>query len=267
MVSDKTDVLRLRQGLLAGEIPSLQFFQLWREARDTRFFAKDAEGRFLAVSPNLVALNGLRNEEEMVGLNDHDLYPRSIAEKFRLDDEKVVGSGSPLTDLVEIFLDEQGSPEWYVTHKFPMRDREGAVVGVMGTSRKYEGSGCEAGPYPGIGRAIRHMRERLSEEVSVPELAGLVHMSVRQFQRAFAHHFKMPPSRYRIRMRVLAACDRLIKGNEPVGSLAYALGFPDESAFIAHFKRQMGATPLQYRLQNRSQGRREASPARPSARR
>ena len=267
MVSDKTDVMGLRQGLLAGEIPSLQFFQLWREARDTRFFAKDAEGRFLAVSPNLVALNGLSREEDMVGLSDYELYPHSIAEKFRQDDASVVGTGIPLTDMVEIFLDERGTPEWYVTHKFPIRDRAGAVVGVMGTSRKYVGEAGEAGPYPGIGRAIRHLREHLAEEIPVPALAELVHMSARQFQRAFAHHFKMPPSRYRIRMRVMAACDRLLKGNEPVGSLAYELGFPDESAFIAHFKRQMGATPLQYRLQNQSQGHRQAGPARPSARR
>ena len=252
MVDANQDVHRLRQGLLAGEIPSLQFFQLWRHAQDTRFFAKDSLGRFLAVSPNLVALNGLNREEEMVGRDDYEFYPRSIAEKFRADDARVVGSGDPLTDMVEIFLDEGGSPEWYVTHKFPIRDRAGAVVGVMGTSRKYAGGPEASGPYSGIGRAIRRMRERLGEDIPVPELAELVHMSVRQFQRAFTHHFKMPPSRYRIRMRVLAACDRLLHGNEPVGSLAFALGFPDESAFIAHFKRQMGATPLQYRLRNRS---------------
>ncbi len=252
MATHDPEIQSLRQDLLAGEIPSLQFFQLWREARDTRFFAKDARGRFLAVSPNLAALNGLPGEEDMVGLLDQDLYPRSIAEKFRQDDARVVDSGAPLTDMVEIFLDERGSPEWYVTHKFPMRDRAGAVVGVMGTSRKYEGDAPAAGPFPGIGRAIRHMREHLGEEIPVPNLAALVHMSVRQFQRAFLHHFKMPPSRYRIRMRVLAACDALLRGSEPVGTLAFSLGFPDESAFIAHFKRQMGVTPHQYRVRNRA---------------
>lgn len=260
MVEAIQDVHRLRKGLLAGDIPSLQFFQLWRHAQDTRFFAKDSHGRFLAVSPNLVALNGLSGEEDMVGRDDYEFYPRSIAEKFRADDARVVDSGDPLTDMVEIFLDERGTPEWYVTHKFPIRDREGAVVGVMGTSRKYEGEAQAAGPFPGIGRAIRHMRERLGEDIPVPELAAMVHMSVRQFQRAFAHNFKMPPSQYRIRMRVLAACDRLLHGNEPVGSLAFALGFPDESAFIAHFKRQMGATPLKYRMRNRS-GIRMAAPS------
>lgn len=245
------EVQRLRNGMLAGDIPSLQFFQLWRHAQDTRFFAKDSQGRFVAVSPNLVALNGLSREEDMVGRDDYAFYPRSIAEKFRADDARVVGSGNPLTDMVEIFLDERGTPEWYVTHKFPIRDREGGIVGVMGASRKYEGAGPEAGPFPGIGRAIRHMRERLAEDIPVPVLADMVHMSVRQFQRAFAHHLKMPPSQYRIRMRVLAACDALLRGNETVSSLAYSLGFPDESGFIAHFRKQMGTTPLQYRLRMR----------------
>lgn len=246
------EVMRVREGLMGGGIPSLQFFQLWREARDTRFFAKDSQGRFVAVSPNLLALNGLTREEDMVGLSDYEFYPAGIAEKFRQDDAKVVATGSPLTDVVEIFLDEQGSPEWYVTHKFPMRDKGGRVVGVMGTSRKYDGGPRDGGPFPGLGRAIRHMREHLADDIPVPALAALVGMSVRRFQRAFLHHFKMPPSRYRIRMRVMAACDALIKGSEPISSLAYSLGFPDESGFIAHFKRFMGTTPLQYRLRHRA---------------
>jgi AraC-like DNA-binding protein len=242
---------QLRDKLLMGEIPAFQFFLPWRYVPDTRFFAKDADSRFLFLSRDLLDLNGVSREEDVVGLSDHDFYPKSIAEKFRQDDAEVMRSGEPLNDLVELFLDEKGIPEWYVTHKFPIRARDGKVLGVMGTSRKYGGDLPEVALFPSLEKAIRHLKENFTEDIPIPVLAGMVSMSVRQFQRSFIHFFKMPPSQYRIRMRVLAACDLLMRDNRSVSSIAHDLGFGDESGFIGHFKRQLGTTPLQYRLKYR----------------
>jgi AraC-like DNA-binding protein len=242
---------RLREQLFLGDIPAFQFFAPWRHVPDTRFFAKDASSRFLFLSRNLLDLNGVSREEDIVGLSDQDFYPRSIAEKFRQDDAQVILTGESLTDMVEIFLDEMGRPEWYVTHKFPIRSRKGEVVGVMGTSRKYGGDSSEVTLFPSLEKAIRHLRENFTEDVPIPVLADMVSMSVRQFQRLFIHFFKMPPSRYRIRMRVLAACDILLRDGRSISGLAHDLGFGDESGFIRHFKSQMGITPLKYRLKYR----------------
>ncbi len=242
---------RLHEDLLKGAIPAFQFFLPWRHVPDTRFFAKNAEGLFLFLSPNLLELNGLKHEDDVLGLTDYDLYPKSIAEKFRQDDRTVMKSGKPLTGIVEVFLDEKGTPEWYVTNKFPIRTADGTIVGVMGTSRKYGGQVPEINLYPGLDKAIRYLKDHFTEDVSVPKLADMVHMSMRQFQRIFLHFFKVPPTQYRIRMRVLAACDMLLRDNRSLSQIAAALGFSDESRFISHFKRHMGITPLQYRLKHR----------------
>ncbi len=241
----------MRAKLLGGEVPAFQFFQPWKHVPDTRFFAKDADSRFLFLSRNLLDLNGVSREEDAVGLSDHDFYPKSIAEKFRQDDAQVMRTGVPLNDMVEIFLDEKGKPDWYVTHKFPIRSGQGSVVGVMGTSRKFAGNAPEAILFPSLEKAIRHMQDHFTEDVPVPVLASMVSMSVRQFQRLFIHFFKLPPSQYRIRMRVLAACDLLLRERASVAGIAHDLGFGDESGFIGHFKKQMGITPLQYRLKQR----------------
>jgi AraC-like DNA-binding protein len=251
MYKSSNESHRLRARLLAGDVPAFQFFAPWRHVPDTRFFAKDAESRFLFLSRNLLDLNGVSREEDAVGLSDHDFYPTSIAEKFRQDDAQVMRSGKPLNHVVELFLDEKGAPGWYVTHKFPILSRDGESVGVMGTSRKYGPDAPEVALLPSLERAIVHLREHFTEDVPIPVLADMVSMSVRQFQRLFIHFFKVPPSRYRIRMRVLAACDRLSRDGSSVSSIAHDLGFGDQSAFINHFRRQMGVTPLQYRLKRR----------------
>lgn len=251
MEETREDAARLRAELLAGDLPAAQFLRLWEAAPEVRFFAKSARGRFLSVSRNLLELNGLRREEEILGLSDFDLYPNSIAEKFTQDDGTVVQEAKPLPDILEIFLDEKGSPAWYLTHKLPIRTREGSVLGVMGTSRKFTGAAAEANPCPALHRAVRFMQQRFTDNLSVPELAATVHLSVRQFQRAFLRHFRTTPSKYLIRMRVLAACDALASGRKPVSEIAYAMGFGDESHFIRTFKGHMGVTPLQYRLRRR----------------
>lgn len=247
MSGNREEAMRLRMRMMGGDLPVTQFLDLWRKSGDIRFFAKSTRGHFLSVSPNLLELNGLAREEDMVGLTDHDLYPNSIAEKFVQDDGSVMAAVSPMTDILEIFLDRKGIPDWYLTHKYPIRSRSGQVLGVMGTSSKYSGAAAEANPCPSLNLAVRHMQNHFAEDLSIPLLADKVHLSVRQFQRAFQHHFKMPPSRYLTRMRILAACDALADGLRPVAEISGAVGFGDESHFGRQFKRHIGVTPLQYR--------------------
>lgn len=244
----REEARRLRDELLSGELPAAQFLRLWSKVPEVRFFAKSPGGRFLSVSPNLLELNGFRKEEDILGLDDFDLYPESIAEKFTEDDGTVARKGESLEDILEIFLDEKGAPEWYLTHKVPIRSAGGRVLGVMGTSRKFTGALAEANPCPALHHAVRIMKQRLAEDISVPELAASVHLSVRQFQREFLRYFRASPLRYLLRMRVLASCDLLAGGNRSVSEIAYAMGFGDESHFIRTFKARMGVTPLQYRL-------------------
>lgn len=49
-------------------------------------------------------------------------------------------TGEPLTGRVEIWYTAERLLDWFVTTKLPIRDRDGEIMGVMGTVRSYEGN-------------------------------------------------------------------------------------------------------------------------------
>ncbi len=70
-------------------------------------------------------------------MTDFELLPRSLAEKFREDDLRILRTGVPMLEIVELFISRQGIPAWFLTNKLPVRDRTGEVIGVMGTIQDY----------------------------------------------------------------------------------------------------------------------------------
>ncbi|MBD3003551.1 AraC family transcriptional regulator [Streptomyces sp. 5-10] len=68
---------------------------------------------------------------------------------------------------------------------------------------------------------------------------------------SFATHFRtvagMPPLTYLNRWRMLLAQRALRDSDDPIGSLASALGYTSVSAFSSAFKREVGESPLRYR--------------------
>ena len=47
------------------------------------------------------------------------------------DDREVLRTGRPLLDKREPAFDERGMLNWYVTNKFPLRDRRGKIIGLV----------------------------------------------------------------------------------------------------------------------------------------
>lgn len=92
-------------------------------------FAKDADGRFLAVNRQLTDLFH-RTAEEMLGRTDHDLLPADIADRIVRDDRAVLRDGKPaeFEDVIPV----DGGERSYVSIKCPLRDRNGRIVGICG---------------------------------------------------------------------------------------------------------------------------------------
>ena len=79
--------------------------------------------------------------------------------------------------------------------------------------------------------------------------ATVFNQSVRKFERKFKNYFNLSPQQYIIKLRNHEACDLLGNGSQPIGDIAFDLGFYDQSSFTVQFKKTMGMTPLQYRRQ------------------
>ena len=168
------------------------------------------------------------------------------------DDLKVIETGEPMLEIVEIFMTPQGIPGWFLTNKLPVVAITGDVIGVMGTIQSYEGALSEStSPDASLAPALRYVGENFNREIPIPDLARRCDLSVRQFERKFKQHLKTTPQQFVIKTRVYAACDDLRRSRRSLASIATAMGFYDQAAFTRHFRKHMGMTPMQYRKQFR----------------
>jgi PAS domain S-box-containing protein len=252
MTPDTSD---LRQRFLRSMDPESHFERLFDHLPGVLFFAKDRDGRLMAANRALLRLYGYQNEADFWGVTDFDLLPRSLAEKFRQDDLRVMDTGEPLLGIVEIFINPQGIPGWFLTDKLPIQSRKGEIIGVMGTIRAYGGSAAAAvetpAPDAALAPALKHIGAHFNRDLSIPALAGLCGLSVRQFERKFQQRLKTSPQQFIMKTRVYAACDDLRRSDRALAAIATSAGFYDQAAFTRQFRKHMGTTPLAYRRQFR----------------
>ncbi len=214
------------------------------------YFAKDRDLRLMAANRAFVERCGFGGFEEMFGRSDLEIFPTELAEKYREDDRRVIRTGRALTGIVELFPNALGEPEWYVTDKVPLFHRDGSIAGLCGTVRSYEGARAELQPYLDLLPATEYLKKHLTEKVPVAELAARVGLSVRQMERRFQQAFKLSPSAYVQRLRVMKACELLVESSKNVTEIAFEVGYYDHSAFSRKFSQLMGVSPRDYRRRN-----------------
>jgi AraC-like DNA-binding protein/quercetin dioxygenase-like cupin family protein len=103
-------------------------------------------------------------------------------------------------------------------------------------------------PYPSgprAGRVAQALREDPADQRTLADWAREVGASERTLARAFLAETRMPFGRWRMLLRLQAAMPLLATG-EPVGKVAYQVGYQRPSAFVAAFRRETGLTPAVY---------------------
>lgn len=241
----------LRARFLREIGPDTPFYQLFEHLPDIAFFAKDIECRIVGASRLFFERFGCRTEAEILGKDDFELFPRPLAETFRRDDEAILHTGEARLNLVELFFNQQGVPDWYVTNKLPVRNSAGAVIGLMGTTHSYEARKALLRPFLNLERAVDYIRGHFRERISVEDLAQQVHLSSRQLHRKFIEAFGVGPQAFILKLRIQAACEALQNPNELIADVGAGLGFCDQSAFTQAFHKHIGLTPRQYQMQFR----------------
>ena len=109
--------------------------RLFDRSPDVAFFVKDAAGRYVAVNESLVARHGLKSKSQVIGKCPRDICPGEFGRIPTEQDEKVLHTGRPLVDHLEMQWHRPNDPVWCLTTKLPMLDSNGAVVGLIGFSR------------------------------------------------------------------------------------------------------------------------------------
>lgn len=105
---------------------------------------------------------------------------------------------------------------------------------------------------PRLQPAIDAMFEQPGKAWSLPELAGLCHMS----RATFARHFDEALGRSAIdvltEIRMTLAGRLLAQGGLPVAEIGESVGYQSDAAFQRVFKRHVGMTPAQWRAAARA---------------
>jgi AraC-like DNA-binding protein len=247
MPDARTRSLRRRDAFFRKAAHARDLLRPFDRVPGVLYFVKDADSRTMAVSPASVIRMGGKTEDDVVGFSPHDYLPADIADKYLADDKRVIRTGRPMVNVVEVWVNEQKLRDWIVTDKYPIRDNSGEVIGLIGTLQSFQDRRRQLAHLGTAGDAAEFIQRRLGEPIRLADVAAAVGYSERHLERLFRQVFGLSVWRFVLQSRVHAAAQALTHSDRRVTQIAMEFGFCDASAFGRAFKASTGATPKEYR--------------------
>ncbi len=112
---------------------SQQMLQAVLDSIPQRVFWKDRNSVYLGCNLPLAKDAGYADPKDLVGKDDYDTASKAMADLYRADDHQVMETGQPRINFEEPQIRPDGSQAWLRTTKVPLRDKEGTIIGVLGT--------------------------------------------------------------------------------------------------------------------------------------
>jgi AraC family transcriptional regulator len=104
-------------------------------------------------------------------------------------------------------------------------------------------------------RCLEIMRAKLSEDISLDELAAEAQLSPFHFARMFKQSVGAPPRVHLTRLRVERACELLEMTDLPVTEIAYEVGYSSNQVLARVFLKHRRMSPTDYRRAMRDPAR------------
>lgn len=229
------------------------FDTLW----DVVFCVKDRTGRYVAVNHAFVARTQAGSKQAMLGKCAGDFFPHSLAQVYNQQDEKLFESGRAVVDQLEQITNPDGTMGWYLANKFPWRDAEDQVIGLIGVSQDLHTPSDSELSIANLGRVVTFIKQNLDQALKVEDLAGLIGLSTEQLDRRMKRVFRLSPKKYIIKCRLERSAELLTTTDMTLAQIAGACGFSDQSALTRQFRDAFLVTPAAYRSQS---GKAQAPP-------
>lgn len=95
--------------------------------------------------------------------------------------------------------------------------------------------------------ALDYMMKNLQENITIEQLAGLVHLSKSYFMNCFKKAVGLGAIEHLTNLRINAACEALSDSEKLISEIAFSCGYSNLSNFNRQFKQIMGCSPKEYR--------------------
>jgi PAS domain S-box-containing protein len=112
---------------------SRQMLQTVLDTIPQRVFWKDRNSVFLGCNQPLAKDCGFSDASELIGKADYDTIAAPMADRYCADDREVMETNRPKLNYEEPQNKPDGSMRWLRTNKVPLHDKDGRVIGVLGT--------------------------------------------------------------------------------------------------------------------------------------
>ena len=219
---------------------------LFETLPDVQFFVKDARGRYVKVNQSLKDNYLMVDDLEIIGLTDHELFPHYLADNYVRDDQQVF-HGASIRNRIELVGRYDGTASWSITSKTPLRSAKGQIIGLAGITRDLAKTSSSVLPYQRLNAVTRYIEQNYEGEISLEVLAEVAELSVRSLQRKFQAVFRITPSQYVARLRIIKASKLLATTDTSIAMIAAATGFSDQSHLARRFTSAVGETPSDFR--------------------
>jgi AraC-like DNA-binding protein len=210
------------------------------------FFVKDINARYVRANLTLATRCGFNSVDRLLGKTSEQVFPSSLGAIYTEQDREVIGQGKTITDQLELHLYPNCARGWCMTHKRPMRDSAGQVVGLVGISCDLQEAKLTHPAYARLAGVDEFLRENLSRTIAMSELTAMTGLSLSQFERYCKRIFHLTPRQMLHKFR-LERATALLGTSESITNIAIACGYSDHSAFSRHFKSMTGISPSQFR--------------------
>ncbi len=223
-----------------------------RQTLDACFYVKDRQSRYVMCNDYNLRTYDLTEESGLIGKAAHDFFPDLLAQAYELNDRRVFESGQALSNEIWLVPHIRGTPRWFVSNKAPLLATDGAtVIGLVGLMHPIDTSEDQRTHFQELQRVIEFLGDHFFSDISVDSLAKIAGISVPHLNRRFRHLLRLSPMEYVHSLRIQEAQRLLITTDRPVGDIAVATGFYDQSHFTKRFRKATGITPLRYRKRYR----------------
>lgn len=215
---------------------------------DILFYVKDADCRWVTCNEASLRFLNFASRADVHGAVEYDFFPEKIADAIRADDEDVIRNNRPIINRTELIVDDGGHLVWVSTNKIPLRNGNGEVAGLMGTTRLLRQLDDLPDTYRPFHHVMEYIQENIAGPIEIAKLAEISRLSGSQFRKRFRQLFRISPQEFVLRTRLQRAAKLLSTTDEPLIKIALTCGFCDQSYFTKQFRGFFAMTPRRYRV-------------------